>query len=123
MRYLLFFLLFSLPVQADEREAVLGTWGTEKQCARALLKPGGTVAAEPFEISHGWLRQGDRWCRLNWFPVEKRENGIFTGAHAMCGEDSVQGYMLGMELSDDRLTLRWEFPHKNGPLERCGVSG
>ena len=115
-------LLVSLPAvsaKADERSRLYGSWGTERQCARAMIKPGGTVRAEPFEITPGWLRQGRRWCRLDWFPIEPRDNGFFTGAHALCGEDSARSYLLGMKLSGDQLTLRWDFPFRNGPLRRC----
>lgn len=117
--FLIFLLAFPAAAAADEREVFYGTWGTAEQCARAPLKPGGTVLAEPFEISADWLRQGRFWCRLTWGPMERREDGLFTGAHAQCGEDSVRGYFLGMTLSGDDLTLRWHFPFSNGPLARC----
>ena len=114
-----FIVLIAAPVAADDRAAFYGTWGTAKQCTRAPIRPGGTVLAEPFEISSEWLRQGRFWCRLNWGPMEARENGFFTGAHAQCGEDTVRGYFVGMILSGDDLTLRWDFPLSNGPLRRC----
>ncbi|MEO1066561.1 MAG: hypothetical protein AAFW47_04200 [Pseudomonadota bacterium] len=105
---------------ADDRSVFYGTWGTAKQCAREPIKPGGTVLAQPFEINEQWLRQGQYWCRLSWYPIEPRGDGFFSGARAQCGEDSVQGYSLGMVLSDEKeLTLRWGFPTKNGPLNRC----
>lgn len=112
--------LHALPATADERAAFYGTWGTEKQCARAPIKPGGTVLEEPFEIGAEWLRQGSFWCRLNWFPIEPRGDDVFTAAHAQCGEDSTRDYVLGMELAGGKLKLRWEFPLSNGPLGRCG---
>lgn len=105
---------------ADERERVFGTWGDARQCAREPLLEGGSVSAEPFEISADWLRHGRIWCRLNWFPIETRDGGFFTGAHAVCGEDSVAVYMLGMVLDEERLTLRWDF-RRFGPLERCSA--
>ncbi len=119
MRYAFLIALFAFPAVADEREVFHGTWGTPKQCSREPIKPNGTVLAEPFEINAEWLKQGGLWCRLNWFPVEAREDGLFSGANAQCGEDSVRGYVLGMKLSDDNLTLRWGFPFSNGPLQRC----
>jgi len=121
MRYIFLTILLALPAlaAAAEREALYGKWGTPKQCARELIKEGGTVLAEPFEINAQWLRQGQLWCRLNWFPTEVREDGLFTGAYALCGEDAAQSYTLGMVLSDSKLTLRWDFPLSNGPLERC----
>ncbi|MCY6379951.1 hypothetical protein [Hoeflea prorocentri] len=111
--------LCAAPVAARDRTAIYGTWGTEKQCARTPIKPGGTVLSEPFVISSQWLRHGKFWCRLDWGPVEPRENGVFTGAHAQCGEDSTRGYFLGVILTGDDLTLRWDFPLSNGPLKRC----
>jgi hypothetical protein len=122
MRIVLLFIFVTLPslVLAAERDAFYGTWGTPKQCARAPIKSGGTLLAKPYEISSGWLRQGDFWCRLDWGrPIEKRENGLFTAANAQCGEDSVRGYFLRMKLSDEKLTLLWDFPVSNGPLNRC----
>lgn len=114
-----FIALVGAPAAAGDRAVFYGTWGTAKQCSRAPIRPGGTVLAEPFVISSEWLRQGSFWCRLNWGPMETRKNGFFTGAHAQCGEDSVRGYFLGMSLSGDDLTLRWDFPVSNGPLRRC----
>ncbi len=114
--------LFAFPAVAEEREIFYGTWGTPKQCAREPIKAGGTVLAEPFEISSDWLKQGQLWCRLNWFPIEVRKDGLFSGAQAQCGEDSVRDYLLGMRLSNDKLTLRWGFPLSNGPLKRCPAS-
>jgi len=119
VRYAFLIALLAVPAAADEREVFYGTWGTAQQCSRAPIKPGGTVLAEPFEISSDWLRQGRLWCRLSWFSIEPREDGFFTGARAQCGEDSLRDYILGMELSGDDLTLRWDFPLSNGPLARC----
>ena len=114
-----FFTLLAAPVAADERAVFYGTWGTAEQCSRAPIKPGGSVRAEPFVIDGEWLRQGWFWCSLAWGPMERRANGYFTGAHARCNEDDVRGYFLGLILSGDHLTLRWDFPHSNGPLVRC----
>ncbi|MEL6980686.1 MAG: hypothetical protein AAGM38_18755 [Pseudomonadota bacterium] len=106
----------------DERAAFYGSWGTPAQCAGAPIKPGGAVRAAPFEIGAEWLQHGPLWCRLTWFPIERRENGFFSGAHAQCGEDAVRSYFLGMVLADDELTLRWSFGFSNGPLKRCSNS-
>ncbi len=109
----------AVPVAADDRAVFYGTWGTAEQCSRAPIRLGGTVLAEPFVISSDWLKQGRFWCRLSWGPMERRDDGFFTGAHAQCNEDSIRGYFLGMILSGDDLTLRWDFPVSNGPLRRC----
>lgn len=119
MRSAVLLFLIALPVEAAERDRLHGAWGTPNQCARAPIKAGGTVRAEPFIIGADWLKHGQLWCRLQWFPIETRKDGLFTGAYAHCGEDSVRTYLLGMDLSGEQLTLRWEFPHKNGPLSRC----
>lgn len=122
MRYALLIALLALPAMADEREVFYGTWGTQQQCARTAIKPGGTVLAAPFEISDEWLRQGTHWCRLNWLPVEPREDGYRARARALCGEDTVRDYALGLELSGDELTLRWGFLLSNTQLARCPAS-
>lgn len=122
MRFALIAIMISLPAAAEERQSFYGTWGTEKQCARAPFQPGVDVFAQPFEISDGWLRHGNSWCKLDWGPIEARENGLFTAAFASCSEDAVRHYLLGMELSEGALTLRWDFPHSNGPLARCPTS-
>ncbi|MEM7506965.1 MAG: hypothetical protein AAF415_09460 [Pseudomonadota bacterium] len=119
MRCAVLIALLASPVASEEREVFYGTWGTPEQCTGTPIKPGGTVRAEPFEINPEWLRHGEVWCRLSWFPVEPREDGFFTGAQAQCGEDAVRGYRLGMELSGDELLLRWGFLLSNGPLQRC----
>ena len=119
MRFIFLLVIFSLPAQASDYDAFFGTWGTEAQCARLPLKSGGTVLAEPYKIGRLWLRQGQLWCALRWGPVETRGNGSFTAANAQCGEDSVRDYFIGMHLTGDELTLRWEFPNKSGPLKRC----
>ena len=122
MRVALLIALLSVPGFADERSQFYGTWGTEQQCARAPIKQGGTVLAAPFEIDERWLKHGDFWCELKWFPVEPRDRGIFTGAMAQCGEDTVKGYRLRMVLSEGKLMLRWGLEHANGPLARCESS-
>lgn len=104
---------------ADKRAPFYGAWGTAQQCAGALLKPEGTVTAKPFEISAQWLRQGETWCRLSWFPVEARDDGFFSGARAHCGEDGVRDYFLRMSIKGEQLTLRWDLFQANGPLARC----
>lgn len=124
MHYVFLIALIALPAAlpaeaADKRKVFYGNWGTAKQCSRIPIKPGGTVLSEPFEIDARWLKQGQLWCKLNWGPIEARKGGFFTGAHAICGEDAVRGYFLGMELVGDALTLRWDFPRANGPLARC----
>ena len=90
MRFVVFLAVLALPAAADEREVFYVMWGTPKHCARALIKPGGTVVAEPFEITSVGVRQGRIWCRLKWFPVSARDGGLFTGGHAQCGEDTVR---------------------------------
>lgn len=96
-----------------------GHWGTQAQCDKKSIKPGGTVLSAPFEIDKRWFKQGQQWCLLNWGVIEKRKNGYFTAANALCGEDAPQSYFLGLELKNNELTLRWDFPRKNGPLMRC----
>ena len=124
MRFVFLIVLLAFPADAadNERAAFYGTWGTVKQCARAPIKPGGTVLAAPFEISQDWLKHGRVWCRLKWFPLQPREDGFFTGAEAQCGEDSVRDYVLRMDLSGDGLTLRWDLFRSSGPLARCPSS-
>ena len=107
---------------SGEHSRFLGTWGTSKQCNHDPIKPGGTVLATPFEIRADWLRHGTLWCQLDWGPVEQRDSGYFTGANARCGEDAVRDYFLGMTLTGDALTLRWQPFLANGPLARCPVS-
>ena len=123
MRYLLVFSLFAITfaveTKAAENEVFYGVWGTHKQCSRAPIKPGGTVLSQPIEINSNWLRQGKLWCNLSWGPVEVRKDGFFTAAQAQCGEDTLRGYFLGMELSGDNLRLRWGFPRLSPPLARC----
>lgn len=104
---------------AAEHREFFGTWGTPKQCARQPIKPGGTVLAAPIEISRGWLKQGQLWCGLKWGPVANRADGVFTAAHAQCGEDSQRAYFLGLTLTGDQLRLRWTLTHANGSLRRC----
>lgn len=124
MRHALLLALMILPVAAaaDERDVLYGSWGTAQQCAREPLRPGLTVRAEPIEIGAQWLKQGPIWCKLDWFPLEERDDGVFTGAYAHCGEDSVQQYFLRMNLSEESLTIRWDFLVSNGPLARCPSS-
>ena len=122
MRYVTFLtlsILATAPADADERNEFYGVWGTAQQCAGVPIKPGGTVLAAPFEISAEWHKQGEHWCQLNWFPIEKRDEGLFSGAHARCGEDAIRAYFLGMEVEGGELTLRWDVFRSNGPMMRC----
>ena len=75
--------------------------------------------AAPFEIDDAFLKHGDIWCRLTWSPIEQRDGGLVTGALALCGEDSVQGYQLGLTLAEEELTLRWSLLQSNRGLVRC----
>ena len=118
MRWLLLILL-ATPAPADERAPLYGTWGTEAQCRGDLLIPDGTVRAAPFQIRPGWITQGGLWCRLSWFPVQTRPDGLFVGTRALCGEDSVRGYWLDMALDGEGLRLIWDEALVNGPLKRC----
>jgi len=121
---LIFLTLLFIPaaVSAEEYEDFHGTWGTPQQCAREPIQEGGTVMAEPIEIGPLWMRQGPIWCRLSWFPIEEREDGLFSGAQGFCGEDAVRGYWIGMLLRGDELRLRWDFFRASEPLQRCPVS-
>lgn len=124
MRIAVLITVLALPAAAETREtqnAFHGTWGSAAQCARAPLIPGGSVTAEPFEIDREWLRHGQVWCQLSWTVLQTRDTGTFTAARAQCGEDAVQDYFLRMDLSDSKLTLRWDVFHANGPLERCSA--
>ncbi|WP_299472439.1 hypothetical protein [uncultured Roseibium sp.] len=122
MRHLILIALLATPVHAGERDAFLGTWGTEAQCAGEPLKPGGTVLAAPYEIDRLWLKHGQLWCALRWGPVEATETGNFTVATAQCGEDAVRSYFLGMRRSGEEMTLRWDVFNQVGPLKRCPPS-
>lgn len=109
------------PIWAEEdpRAGLLGLWGTPAHCSGTLLAPGGTVRAEPFEVLPGALRHGALWCRLAWYPVVARGDGLFVSARAACGEDAPRGYRLDFVLTGDRLTLIWDEKLLNGPLSRC----
>lgn len=120
MRLFLAFALFATPAAADDRSAFYGSWGTAKQCMGAPIQASGTVVAAPFEIDDAFLKHGNIWCRLTWSPIEQRDGTLVTGAQALCGEDSVQGYQLGLELSDGVLSLRWGLLQSNRGLGRCG---
>lgn len=119
MRFCLALALFVTSASADERAAFYGTWGTVQQCTQAPIKPGGTVRASPFEINDSFLKHGNIWCRLTWSPVEQRGESLVTGALALCGEDSAQGYRLVMELTEGSLSLRWGFLQINRSLFLC----
>ena len=120
MKYLaLSLMLLSGPVQADDRVVLYGVWGTAAQCAERAIIPGGTKRAAPFELRPGWLRHGDLWCRLTWFPALPRNDGVFVATQALCGEDSVRAYRLDFDLSGQDLRLIWEERLINGPLQRC----
>ena len=112
-------MLFATAAIADEREVLYGTWGTEKQCSRAPVVPGSLVESEPFIINSQWVKRGVIWCKLSWFPIEKTNDGMFTGASAVCGEDTVVRYLLSMRLSGEELSIVWGFPNKHGPLKMC----
>jgi len=108
-------------LNAADRELLYGEWGTETQCARALITPKGTKLAEPFDIQKDWLGHGDLWCRLNWGTLAPEPDGLFTTAQAACGEDAVRGYNINFRLDGQELTLVWNLWHRVGPLRRCSA--
>jgi len=114
--------LGAMPVFAGSlRESLYGTWGTEGQCRGALIVEGGTVRASPVDIDERWLAQGGIFCVLTWFGATERPGELFASAHAVCGEDSAQGYRLDFVLRRDshQMTLIWDERLFNGPLTRC----
>ena len=119
MRSALLMVLIAYPAIADDRSMFYGLWGTEQQCTRQPMIPDGTIRHEPYHIDRDWLRHGKTWCHLSWFPIQPRPDGAFTGARAQCGEDSVRGYTLRLNLTGDAMTLRWDVFWAKGPLKRC----
>ncbi len=115
------YLVFTVPSFAVERESLYGEWGTESQCARAVITPEGTKHASPFDIQPDWMRQGGVWCRLIWTSTVLTPEGIFATASSLCGEDAVRDYQIKFELSGETLMLTWSQGTRNGPLSRCPV--
>ncbi len=113
------FLLALSPAMADERTALYGLWGDERQCAAQPIVPGASLLAQPFEIRPGWMRHGIIWCRLDWLLVEPRGDGLFASTRAQCGEDAVRDYRLDFALSEETLTMIWDERVVTGPLPRC----
>ena len=111
--------LIATPLTAQERAPFLGVWGTPIQCAGDPIRDGGTMRAAPFEITTEWLRNGDTWCALRWFPVK---GARFASTRALCGEDSAMTYRLDMLRQGESLTLIWDEALTNGPLDRCPSS-
>ncbi len=98
---------------------LLGTWGTDAQCSRALILATGTKRAAPFDIQSEWLQNGDVWCRMGWSMQTQTQTGVIAEAWALCGEDDVRRHHLGLKLDGQLLSLVWNFKIKNGPLKRC----
>lgn len=104
------------PVLADDRAPFLGVWGTAAQCAGEPILKGGSKRASPFEITPDWLRNGETWCALRWFPVQSDR---YASTRALCGEDSAISYRLDMLRDGETLRLIWNEALVNGPLIRC----
>lgn len=117
--FLIWLTLIPAALSADERAVLYGTWGDARQCAREPLLPGGTQRAAPFVLSEGWLRHGQTWCSLTWFPAQHRPGGIFVSTRALCGEDSARDFRLDILRRGDTLRLIWDEALVNGPLGRC----
>ncbi len=100
-------------------EPLLGVWGTEAQCARALIIPTGTKRFEPFDIRPDWLGHGEIWCRLTGVTVSATSPGLYSNARARCGEDIDRDYEINFHLVEDQLTVTWDRNLVNGPLKRC----
>jgi len=119
MRLFLALILIAPLSTAQDLQSLQGLWGTPKQCAGALITETGTKRAAPFDIRQDWLGHGDVWCRLNWISVQLSENGVMAFANAVCSEDMERDYKIGFELSDETLTISWNFEFQNGPIRRC----
>lgn len=119
MRLLLVLVFIAPQVFAQEIRPIVGVWGTDAQCAGALITPKGTKRAAPFEIHPDWLENGDVWCRLNWTSVQTRASDTRAIAEAVCGEDMERDYQITFRLIDDALTIVWDWTFQNGPMRRC----
>lgn len=112
--------LCAAPLGAVAQEpALLGTWGTQAQCTRQTILPGGSVRAAPYEISEGWLRHGTFWCRLSWFPAQERPRGVYASVVALCGEDAVRTHTLAFVLEGGILRMAWNESLLSPPMQRC----
>jgi hypothetical protein len=128
MRKFLILLFYCTHTFASELEPLYGEWGTQTQCARALITPKGTKHAAPFDVRPDWLGNGDVWCRLVWTIVHPKPDGVIGIAHGLCGEDAVREYQINFDLTNDELKIRWnlglrngrwDLGIENGPMMRC----
>lgn len=125
----LFTVFLSIPfpafAQEDGRAAFLGIWGSQAQCAREPIMPGGARQHSPAEIGPEWFQQHGIWCRLRWFDAQARDGGLYVKTRAMCGEDSALGYWLAFDLDTSRaipeLSVIWDDALVNGPMTRCAI--
>ena len=106
------FSLQHLPAAHEAPPAVLGVWGTTRQCAAFQAGEANHPLLYPYHVTDRWIRQGPTHCYLNWQGSREIDGGLETTALAQCGEDNLREYRLRLRQRNERLQIRWSIEQK-----------
>lgn len=99
--------------------ALLGIWGTARQCAAHKSGKTDDPLLFPYIITHDWIKQGFIYCFLAWYEPTRNIRGNQAFAFAQCGEDQLRDYQLELNLRDGKLSIQWSEDFTTQELEAC----
>ena len=99
--------------------ALLGTWGTARQCAAHKSGRVDDPRLFPYIITRDWIKQGFIYCYLAWYEQTGDAVGNQAFAFAQCGEDHLRDYQLEMNLHDGKLRIQWSQDFTTRELQAC----
>jgi len=99
--------------------ALLGIWGTARQCAAHKSGKTDDPLLFPYIITHDWIKQGFIYCFLAWYEPTRSVGNNQAFAFAQCGEDQLRDYQLELNLREGKLSIRWSDDFTTRELEAC----
>ena len=107
------------PNAIEAPASILGTWGTQAQCAAHRRGETDDMRLLPYEIGDQWLKHGFLYCWMGWRAHRQEPDGSTTIVLARCGEDAVRFFQLVIRHTGPTLRMRWSKDYETPALERC----
>lgn len=99
--------------------ALLGIWGTARQCSAYKSGNANDPGLFPYIITRDWIRQGFIYCYVAWYEQTSDAHGEKAFAYAQCGEDQLRDFQIRLSLQNGKLSMRWSEDFTTQELEAC----